>query len=104
MTTHVAAIWPLRALARPKLLAIVCIGALAAAGWIYLGVMLAGMSGASVLEALCRPTFGVSGFDSAQAMTVLTMWCAMAFAMMLPTAAPMILTYAELAETAKRKG
>jgi predicted metal-binding membrane protein len=32
------------------------------------------------------------------------MWCAMALAMMLPTAGPMILTYAELAETAARKG
>jgi predicted metal-binding membrane protein len=104
MTTHVAAIWPLRALARPKLLAIACIGVLAAAGWIYLGVMLAGVSGAGVLEALCRPTFGTSGFGTGQAMIVLSMWCAMALAMMLPTAAPMILTYAELAETAERKG
>jgi len=103
MTTHVAAIWPLRALARPKLLAIACIGVLAAAGWIHLGVMLAGMSGAGVLEALCRPSFGTSGFSPAQAMIVLAMWCAMALAMMLPTAAPMILTYAELAETAERK-
>ena len=32
------------------------------------------------------------------------MWCAMALAMMLPTAGPMILTYAEIAETAARKG
>jgi predicted metal-binding membrane protein len=32
------------------------------------------------------------------------MWCAMALAMMLPTAAPMIMTYADLAETASAKG
>jgi predicted metal-binding membrane protein len=32
------------------------------------------------------------------------MWCAMALAMMLPTAAPMVLTYADLAETAAEKG
>jgi predicted metal-binding membrane protein len=32
------------------------------------------------------------------------MWCAMALAMMLPTAGPMIYTYAELAGTAARKG
>ena len=33
-----------------------------------------------------------------------TMWVAMTLAMMLPTAGPMILTYAEIAETASRKG
>jgi predicted metal-binding membrane protein len=32
------------------------------------------------------------------------MWCAMALAMMLPTAGPMIMTYAEIADTARRKG
>ncbi|TMJ02562.1 MAG: DUF2182 domain-containing protein [Alphaproteobacteria bacterium] len=104
MTTHAAALWPLRALARPKLLAIACIGVLAAAGWVYLGLMLAGMSGAGLLEALCRPSFGSSGSSAAQAAVVLAMWCAMALAMMLPTAAPMVLTYAELAETAAREG
>ena len=104
MTTQDAAIWPLRALARPKLLAIACIAVLAAAGWIYLGLMLAGMSGAGLLEALCRPTLGASGFGAAQAGLVLSMWCAMALAMMLPTAAPMILTYAQIADTAARKG
>jgi predicted metal-binding membrane protein len=35
---------------------------------------------------------------------VLLMWGAMTLAMMLPTAGPMILTYAEIAETAARKG
>jgi predicted metal-binding membrane protein len=104
MTTHVATIWPLRALARPKLLAIACIGVLAAAGWLYLGLMLAGLSGAGLLEAICRPSFGTSELGVLQAAVVLAMWCAMALAMMLPTAAPMILTYAELAETASRKG
>ena len=32
------------------------------------------------------------------------MWAAMTLAMMLPTAGPMILTYAEIADTAARKG
>ena len=32
------------------------------------------------------------------------MWGAMTLAMMLPTAGPMILTYAEIADTAARKG
>jgi predicted metal-binding membrane protein len=48
--------------------------------------------------------FGTSAFDVAQAMLVFAMWCAMALAMMLPTAVPMILTYADLAETAAAKG
>jgi len=91
----------LRALRRPRLLAIGCIAVLAAAGWIYLGLML-GTSG--VLAALCRPSFGSNGPNIAQAGLVFAMWCAMALAMMLPTAGPMILTYAEIAETAARKG
>jgi predicted metal-binding membrane protein len=101
---HAAAIRPVRALARPRLLAIVCIAVLVAAGWIYLGLMLAGMSGVPALEALCRPSFGVSYPDAAQAGLLLAMWCAMALATMLPTAGPMILTYADIAETAARKG
>ena len=91
----------LRALGRPRWLAIGCIAVLAAAGWSYLGLML-GASG--VLEALCRPAFGTAGPGLAQAGLVFAMWCAMALAMMLPTAGPMILTYAEIAETAARKG
>ena len=95
----------LRALGRPKMLAFICIGVLVATGWIYLGLVVAGMSGIGVLEALCRPSFGAQdGWSFAQAGLVLSMWCAMALAMMLPTAGPMILTYAELAETAAKKG
>jgi len=93
-----------RVLARPKVLAFICIGVLVAAGWIYLGLVVAGMSGVGILEALCRPSFGArTGWSFAQAGLVLSMWCAMALAMMLPTAGPMILTYAELAETAAKK-
>ncbi len=66
--------------------------------------MLAGMSGVPVLEALCRPSFGASSPDAAQAGLLFAMWCAMALAMMLPTAGPMILTYADIAETAAQKG
>ncbi len=106
MTTLVqdAAIKPVRALARPRLIAMACIVVLVAAGWIYLGLMLAGMSGVSLLEALCRPTFGASYPEAAQAALLFAMWCAMVLAMMLPTAGPMILTYADLAETAAQKG
>jgi predicted metal-binding membrane protein len=88
-----------RLLARPRLLAAVCVAVLAGAGWISLGLMLADTG---LLAALCRPSFG-AGWSAAQAALVLAMWCAMVFAMMLPSAAPMILTYADLAETAARK-
>jgi predicted metal-binding membrane protein len=95
---------PIRALARPKALALGCIAVLAAAGWTYLGLMLAGASGEGLWAALCRPTFGSAAPGAAQAVLMLAMWAAMALAMMLPTAGPMILTYAELAETAAAKG
>lgn len=102
--TQAHAIDPIRILAQPKRLAIACIAVLVAAGWLYLGLTLAGMSGVTVLDVLCQPSFGASGFGAAQAGLLFAMWCAMALAMMLPTAAPMILTYAEIAETAARKG
>ncbi len=104
MTMQDVAAWPLRALARPRWLAIACIALLAGTGWAYLGLMLAGLSGAGILQALCTPSFGAAAPAGAEPALVLAMWCAMALAMMLPTAAPMILTYAQLAETSARKG
>src|SRR5436305_923989 len=62
------AIKPVRALARPKALALACIAVLVAAGWIYLALTLAGMSGVTALEVLCRPMFGTSGFGAEQAL------------------------------------
>jgi predicted metal-binding membrane protein len=122
--------------ARPKPLAIGCLALLAALGWVYLGLMLAGMErpqalgpgmsaldiiadrlglgdwGRATLAALCRPTFGDAGASVAGGLagsvagvlTIALMWGAMILAMMLPTAGPMILTYAEIADTAARKG
>jgi len=114
---------------RPRLVAMLCVAVLAAAGWIYLGLMLAGelrhgaalgpgmeifgpmrvdALGRALFDALCRP-----GFVSAHAQPAGTalgvaliwlMWSAMALAMMLPTAGPMIMTYADIAETARHKG
>ncbi len=93
------------AFARPKLLALGAIAVLVGAGWIYLGLALAGQSGTTLLQALCQPGFGTAGSSSvAQAAIVFAMWCAMALAMMLPTAAPMIMTYADIAATAAEKG
>jgi predicted metal-binding membrane protein len=121
--THLGA-----AFARPRLLAIACIVALAALGWVYLALMTAGMIahapagqlgpgmgifdvllphhaiGPALFSALCRPTFGSGAWASLDFVLVWLMWCAMALAMMLPTAGPMILAYAEIADTAARKG
>src|SRR5215475_8301024 len=77
---------PLVWFARPKVAAMGCLALLAGLGWIYLGLMVAGMGsavppspggnppvlnlvadrmglggwGRATLEALCRPTFGVA--------------------------------------------
>ena len=87
------------ALARPRSLAVVCIVALTASGWLALALIAA--DSGPVWQALCRPdaTRGWAG-----ALLALPMWAAMLLAMMLPTAGPMILTYAEIADTAARKG
>jgi predicted metal-binding membrane protein len=109
--------------AQPKTLAIACVLALAGLGWLYLALLVANMGGdlaalgpgmaaldlvPRAITALCRPTFGLAmpeGVWGAGGFAVVTlMWTAMVLAMMLPSASPMILTYAEIAETAARKG
>jgi predicted metal-binding membrane protein len=88
--------------ARPKTIAVMCVVALAALGWLTLGLLVSGMP---VFDALCRSlavpnsTWSTTGFA-----LVALMWGAMTLAMMLPSAAPMILTYSEIADTAARKG
>jgi predicted metal-binding membrane protein len=84
------------------MLAAICVVALAGLGWLALGLIYSGMG---AFDALCRPlamsgaVWGATGFA-----IVALMWGAMTLAMMLPSAAPMILTYAEIADTAARKG
>jgi len=118
--------------ARPTPLAIGCLVLLAGVGWACLGLMLAGMEparppslgaglpvldavadwiglggwGRAALDVLCRPAFGTAdaGASAAGGAAVFLMWDAMILAMMLPTAAPMVLTYAEMADTAARRG
>lgn len=95
--------------ARPKTIAVVCVIVLASLGWIYLGILSANAIPASSglwswITALCRPAAAASSAGFIQFVLIATMWSAMALAMMLPSAAPMILTYAEIADTAARKG
>src|SRR5215212_2549739 len=81
---HRTASLPARLLARPKNIAILCLAVLASTGWAALGLMLADIS---LLAALCRPSFGANATGIAYATVVFGMWCAMALAMMLGTAA-----------------
>ncbi|CUU42237.1 putative metal-binding integral membrane protein [Blastochloris viridis] len=66
--------------------------------------------GRALLASLCQPGMSHFGMPGAAVWglgdfaLVVLMWGAMVFAMMLPTAAPMILTYAEIADTAAAKG
>ncbi len=109
--------------ARPKLLAVACVVALTGLGWIYLALLIGHMGGMMsalgpgmgaldliprTITVLCRPTFGLAmpggAWGAAAFLVTALMWAAMVLAMMLPSAGPMILTYAEIAETAARKG
>jgi predicted metal-binding membrane protein len=85
-------------LARPRPIALAVIVALTTLGWLALGLL----SAAEPLgiDALCG--FAATPGSGALALAA-AMWAAMTLAMMLPTAGPMILTYAEIADTAARK-
>lgn len=92
------------AAARPKVVAIICVVALAGLGWAYLGLLTAGMNDPlGALDVLCRALVDNRPGPAAVALVAM-MWGAMTLAMMLPSAAPMILTYAEIADAAARKG
>ena len=80
--------------ARPKLIAVLCVLVLAGLGWSMLGLQAAG-----ALDVLCQAMPGKGSVA-----VIAGMWAAMTLAMMLPSAAPMILTYAEIADTAAGKG
>ena len=81
---------------------------LAGLGWFYLALLLAGSDGtfegfrrldfAGALRTTAGWIWSVSGVA-----IVASMWGAMTLAMMLPSAAPMIMTYAGIADTAARK-
>jgi predicted metal-binding membrane protein len=87
--------------ARPRLAAMLSVAALSALGWLYLGFA-ARSQDTRILTAICGP-LGSTVIGIEETALALAMWAAMVFAMMLPSAAPMILTYAEIADTAARK-
>jgi len=89
------------AVVRPKTLATLCVIVLTCLGWLALGFIYSGMG---AFESLCQATaLPGASWDAGGFAIVALMWGAMTLAMMLPSAAPMILTYAEIAETAARK-
>jgi predicted metal-binding membrane protein len=89
------------AFARPKALAAICVLALTGLGWLALGLIYSGMG---TYDALCQALTVPHGAWGARGIAIVaSMWGAMTLAMMLPSASPMILTYAEIADTAARK-
>jgi predicted metal-binding membrane protein len=87
------------AFARPKVIAAACVVALAGLGWLALGLQAANVG---MIDSLCPAIAGGTTSPAGVAL-VGAMWGAMTLAMMMPSAAPMILTYAEIADTAARK-
>ena len=101
---------------RPRAVAALAIVVLAATGGLYLGLMAAEaaraggvagpfslLPGGGLLDGLCRADFARVTSGAGLAL-VFPMWCAMVLAMMVPTAGPMVMTYAQIADTAARKG
>ena len=91
--------------ARPKLVAAACVIFLAALGWAYLALLMVGRGGpfGEIVDALCRPL--PDGSLTAGSIAIIaSMWGAMTLAMMLPSASPMLMTYAGIADTAARQG
>jgi predicted metal-binding membrane protein len=93
-----------RMFSRPKAVAAGCVIIITGLGWFYLALLIAAPASSwfAMMQAFCRPLPGAAWSVSAAAVTA-SMWGAMTLAMMLPSASPMILTYAEIAETAARK-
>lgn len=106
--------------ARPKRVAVACIVALTGLGWWYLALLVAGHGGplselgpgmglfesaSRLIAVFCSSDAGVAAMSHGTGVALVAlMWSAMILAMMLPSAAPMIFTYAEIADTAVLKG
>ncbi len=81
-----------------RLLVWFCLAVIVAAAWAALVYLMHG-GGPGLYELVC----GADGAGVAAAPALFAMWLAMAFAMMLPTAAPMIATYLDIAGAARAK-
>ncbi len=90
---------------RPHLLFWACLAGLVAAAWAALAGMVAASPEASLLARLASAICSVNGDADATPtfLRAFAMWSAMACAMMLPTAAPMVETYLDIADAAREK-
>jgi predicted metal-binding membrane protein len=91
--------------ARPRGVALAGVCVLTTLGAAILGLLMTqnGAGSFAFLKALCGANAALDVNAIAFALSFAT-WAAMALVMMLPGAAPMLLTYAEIAETAAAKG
>jgi predicted metal-binding membrane protein len=91
--------------ARPRGVALAGICALTALGAAILGLLMtkSGAGNFAALQVLCGTNAKLDANAVAFALSFAT-WAAMVLVMMVPGAAPMLLTYAEIAETAAGKG
>jgi predicted metal-binding membrane protein len=94
-----------RGAARPRAVALAGICALTALGAAILGLLMTqnGAGNFAAFQVLCGANAKLDANAVAFALSFAT-WAAMVLVMMVPGAAPMLLTYAEIAETAAGKG
>ena len=86
---------------RATLTAALAVVVLALAGWaaLFAEALRVGTASDPFLQALCRPVALERGAPVLGELAVAAaLWCAMSLAMMLPTAVPMVLAYADVAE------
>lgn len=96
---------------RPRAVAAACVVVLTGLGWVYLALLAAQAATDTnstgtwfgFVQALCL-SMPENSWQASNVALGASMWCAMTLAMMLPSTAPMILTYADIAETAAHKG
>ena len=92
-----------QSISSPRALMWACFGAIIAAAWLYLyhHDAIGGGHAGHVGHSMGHAHVGV--WTATQLASAFIMWSAMVFAMMLPSAAPMISTYMDIAETAREK-
>jgi predicted metal-binding membrane protein len=102
-----AAHWVARYAARPQLVLVAAVCVLVALGASILGLIFIKNGADSFFIVLSKTLCGPGNISSNFVTSFLfstAIWSSMAFVMMLPGAAPMLVTYAEIADTAAAKG